>query len=29
MKSRDVEILSIEILDFNYPELSLKAEVSA
>jgi tRNA pseudouridine55 synthase len=29
MKSRDVEILSIEILDFNYPELSLKVEVSA
>lgn len=29
MKSRQVEIFNIEILNFNYPELTLKAEVSA
>lgn len=29
MKSREVEIFSIEVLWFNYPELTLKAEVSA
>ncbi len=29
MKSREVEIFNIEILDFEYPKLSLKAKVSA
>ena len=29
MKSRQVEIFNIEILDFNYPKLILKSEVSA
>lgn len=29
LKARNVEIFSIEILDFNYPEIYLKAKVSA
>lgn len=29
MKSREINIFNIEILDFEYPELTLKAEVSA
>ncbi len=29
MKSREVEVFNIEILEFNYPQLFLKAEVSA
>jgi tRNA U55 pseudouridine synthase TruB len=29
MKSREVTIFNIEIQDFNYPSLSLKAKVSA
>jgi tRNA pseudouridine55 synthase len=29
MKSREITIFNIEILDFEYPILTLKAEVSA
>gem|GEM_PF-4084736 len=29
MKVRETEIFEIEILDFSYPKLSLKAKVSA
>jgi tRNA U55 pseudouridine synthase TruB len=29
MKSREIEIFNIEIIDFSYPKLELKAEVQA
>jgi tRNA U55 pseudouridine synthase TruB len=29
MKTREITIFNIEILDYSYPSLSLKAEVSA
>jgi hypothetical protein len=29
MKANDVEILNIEIVDYTFPELKLKAKVSA
>jgi tRNA pseudouridine55 synthase len=29
MKTREVNIFSIEVLEFNYPSLTIKAEVSA